>query len=195
MDRVQFDVAAAELIAVGKRLYAGGMTAGNSGNISTRVGADKVLITPTGVCKGDLTAEMLVLVDMDGRILSGVLKPTSELEMHLAVYRKNAAARAVVHTHSPYAAAFALAGESWAKYRLAEITERLGEIPLLAYAPPGSKKLAEQVADIADEYLGALLAEHGPVVWGESLKEAVYNIEELEAACKVILLSKLLKSR
>lgn len=181
-----------EIIAVGQKLYAAGMAAGNSGNISVRLG-DVVLLTATGVCKGDLTADDLVLLDLAGNVVQGVRKPTSEAGMHLAVYRKNAAVRAVIHAHSPYAAAFALAGKTLADYRLAEITERLGEIPLLPYAPPGSGKLAEQVGAVADMYTGALLAEHGPVVWAENLREARYDIEELEAACRTVILAQVLR--
>lgn len=181
------------IIEVGRKLYAAGMAAGNSGNISVRLGADEVLLTATGVCKGDLTAEDLVVLDLAGNVLAGSRKPTSEVGMHLAVYRANAAAGAVIHAHSPYASAFALAGKTLADYRLAEITERLGAIPLLPYAPPGSALLAEQVGAVADMYTGALLAEHGPVVWAENLREARYDIEELEAACRVVTLAALLK--
>lgn len=188
--------AAAGIIEVGRRLYAAGMAAGNSGNISVRLGANAVLITPTGVCKGDLQADDLLLVDLAGRVLAGhpTRKPTSEAGMHLAVYRANAAVGAVIHAHSPYACAFALAGKTLADYRLAEITERLGQIPLLSYAPPGSSQLAEQVGAVAGVYTGALLAEHGPVVWAGDLREARYNMEELEGACRTVVLSTLLRS-
>lgn len=193
MKQILLEQAAEEIIAVGKRLYAAGMAAGNSGNISVRLSENEVLMTPTGVCKGDLTRDMLVVLDMDGRQVSGTMRPTSEGGLHLAVYRQNPQARAVIHAHTPCAAAFALAGRALREYRLAEITERLGDIPLLPYALPGSSRLAEQVGEVAASCGGALLAEHGPVIWDESLREALYGIEELEAACKVVLLSRLLR--
>lgn len=184
--------AAAEIVSVGQRLYAGGMAAGNSGNISVRLGDNAVLMTPTGVCKGDLTADMLVVLDMAGKVLWGTRRPTSEAGMHLAVYRQTPAVGAVIHAHTPFAVAFALAGKTPGEYRLAEITERLGAIPLLPYAPPGSPALAEQTGAAAAKYGGALLAEHGPVIWDKNLREALYGIEELEAACKAVILSRLL---
>lgn len=193
MERILFEEAVAEVIAVGKKLYAAGMAAGNSGNISVRLSQDEVLMTPTGVCKGDLTPDMAVVLDMEGRQLFGTMRATSEAGLHLAVYRQNPQAGAVIHAHTPCASAFALAGCDLHEYRLAEITERLGEIPLLPYAPPGSSRLAEQVGEVAARCTGAILAEHGPVIWGENLREALYGIEELEAACKVVLLSRLLK--
>lgn len=203
LDNIHLDIseaavseAAAGIIEVGRRLYAAGMAAGNSGNISVRLGANAVLITPTGVCKGDLQAADLLLVDLAGKVLAGsnLRKPTSEAGMHLAVYRANAAAGAVIHAHSPYACAFALAGKTLADYRLAEITERLGDIPLLPYAPPGSNQLADQVGAVAAIHTGALLAEHGPVVWAGDLREARYNMEELEGACRTVTLAALLRS-
>lgn len=193
MKAMDINEATCGIIEVGRKLYAAGMAAGNSGNISVRLGANEVLLTATGVCKGDLTADDLVVLDLAGNVLAGSRKPTSEAGMHLAVYRANAAAGAVIHAHSPYASAFALAGKTLADYRLAEITERLGAIPLLPYAPPGSALLAEQVGAVADMYTGALLAEHGPVVWAANLREARYDIEELEAACRVVTLAALLK--
>lgn len=189
MRKIAIDEAAAEIIDTGRKLYAAGMAAGNSGNISVRVSDNEVLMTPTGVCKGELVPEDLVLVDLDGRQLQGVRRATSEGAMHLAVYRANEQTGAVIHAHSPYACAFALAGRTLNDYRLAEITERLGEIPLLPYARPGSSLLAEQVGAVAADCCGALLAEHGPVVWTANLREARYNIEELEAVCRTVILA------
>lgn len=193
MKQILFEQAAEEIIATGRRLYAAGCAAGNSGNISVRLSENEVLITPTGVCKGDLAQDMLVVLDMAGKLISGEMRPTSEAGLHLAVYRNNPVARAVIHAHTPCATAFALAGRTLADCRLAEVTERLKKIPLLPYAPPGSEGLACQVGEVAASVTGVIMAEHGPVVWGESLREALYGIEELEAACKTVILSRLLR--
>lgn len=193
MKRIKWEQAAAEIIRTGQRLYAAGLVAGNDGNISVRLDEDEVLLTPTGLSKGELTGDKLVLVNMRGEVLAGNLRPTSEWALHLAVYRHNPALRAVVHAHAPNATAFALAGRTLQGCRLAEVTECLGKIPLLPYAPPGSLELAEQAGLAAEDYRGALLAEHGPVFWGEDLRQALYRLEEMELACKIVLLAKSLQ--
>lgn len=191
--QISYETAAAEVVAVGQRLLAAGLVAGNDGNISVRLSEDEVLLTPTGVSKGELAQDALVVVDMQGNVLSGKLEPTSEWAMHLQVYRQNPAVRAVIHAHAPHATAFALAGKTLSGCRLAEVTECLGEIPLLSFAPPGSLKLAEQVGTAARDFNGALLEAHGPVCWGGTLRQALYRMEELELACKIVLLAGLLK--
>ncbi|MBQ3199790.1 MAG: class II aldolase/adducin family protein [Firmicutes bacterium] len=191
--QISYEAAAAEVVAVGQRLLAAGLVAGNDGNISVRLSEDEVLLTPTGVSKGELAQDTLVVVDMQGNVLSGRLKPTSEWAMHLQVYRQNPAAGAVIHAHAPHATAFALAGKTLSGCRLAEVTECLGEIPLLPFALPGSLKLAEQVGRAAADFHGALLEAHGPVCWGDNLRQALYRMEELELACKIVLLAGLLK--
>lgn len=191
--QISYETAAAEVVAVGQRLLAAGLVAGNDGNISVRLSEDEVLLTPTGVSKGELAQDALVVVDMQSNVLSGKLEPTSEWAMHLQVYRQNPAVRAVIHAHAPHATAFALAGKTLSGCRLAEVTECLGEIPLLSFAPPGSLKLAEQVGTAARDFNGALLEAHGPVCWGDNLRQALYRMEELELACKIVLLAGLLK--
>ncbi len=113
--------------------------------------------------------------------------------MHLRVYQADPAARAVLHAHSPYATAFALAGRTL-QSRLPEVTECLGEIPLLPFAEPGTQQLADGVGQaVAQGARGALLAEHGCVVWGDSLSQALYRLEEMELACKIEWLASFLK--
>lgn len=196
MQRIGFAEAAAMIIECGRRVYASGLVAGNDGNISVRLDENRVLMTPTGQSKGELTGEDLVVLDMQGQVLQGRRKPTSEWELHLQVYANDGRQRGVLHAHSPFAAAFAAAGEALpADCRLAEVTECLGEIPLLPYAAPGSRELASGVgrAAAAQKYNGALLESHGPVLWGESLTQALYRLEELELACKIEWLSRCLK--
>jgi L-fuculose-phosphate aldolase len=189
---MSYEQAAAELVEVGQRLLSAGLVAGNDGNISVRLSRDEVLVTPTGVSKGELTAERLVLVNVRGEVLEGSLKPTSELGVHLQVYRNNPTLRAVIHAHAPYATAFALAGRTLSGCRLAEVTECLGEIPLVPYAKPGSVELALGVGERAAAYRGVFMEAHGPVTWGENLRQALYRMEELELACKITWLAQLL---
>lgn len=186
---------AAEMVQTGRKMLAAGLVAGHDGNISVRLSENAVLVTPAGRSKGDLAAADLLLVDMEGRVISAQQagKPTSELLMHLQVYRDNPEARAVLHAHSPYATAFALAGRTLCS-RLPEVTECLGEIPLLPFAEPGTQQLADGVGAAAARGLrGALLAEHGSVVWGDGLTQALCRLEELELACKIEFLASFLK--
>lgn len=196
MQRIGFAEAAAAIIECGRRVYESGLVAGNDGNISVRLDENEVLMTPTGQSKGALTGQDLVLLDMQGNVLQGRRKPTSEWELHLQVYANDGRQRGVLHAHSPYASAFAAAGETLPENcRLAEVTECLGYIPLLAFAAPGSRELAAGVGRTAalQKYNGALLESHGPVLWGESLTQAAYRLEELELACKIEWLSRCLK--
>ncbi len=176
---------AVEVCEVGRRLLAAGLVAGNDGNISVRLADGNIMITPTGVSKGELTPDRLLVVDSRGEVLTGVLCPTSEMAMHLAIYRAASGVRAIIHAHAPYATAFALAGRTLSGSRLAEVSECLGEIPLAEFAPPGSQALAEGAAWAAAGHNGVLLDAHGPVCWGENLRQALYRMEELELACKI----------
>lgn len=193
MKPITYERAAADIVAAGARLYQAGLVAGNDGNLSVRLNENEVLLTPTGVSKGELAPDMLALVDMQGNVLAGRLKPTSEWALHLAVYQHDPEVRAVIHAHAPYAAAFALAGRTLDGCKLAEVTECLGKIPLLPYAPPGSAELAEQVGLAAAGCRGALMAAHGPVCWGGDMQQALYRLEELELACKIVWLAEQMK--
>lgn len=189
--------AAAELVQTGRHMLAMGLVAGHDGNISVRLSENEILVTPSGISKGRMTPAELLLVDMQGKVISanasGGLKPTSELPMHLEVYRRNPEARAVLHAHSPFATAFALAGRTLHS-RLPEVTECLGEIPLLPFAEPGTQELAAGVGGAAAKGVrGALMAEHGSVVWGDCLTQALCRLEELEQACRIEWLASFLK--
>lgn len=189
MKQFTLSAAAAEIVEVGRRLLLSGMIAGHDGNISVRLNEKEILVTPAGRSKGDLTVAELLLVDMQGRPLPNAaapgLKPTSELPMHLQVYQNNPEVQAVVHAHSPFATAFAAAGRTLQGSCLPEVTECLGEIPLLPFAEPGTEQLGLAVGSAARQYRGALLEAHGSVAWGVNLRQAYYRLEELELACKI----------
>ena len=118
------------IVAVGKRMYEKNYVVSNDGNLSVRVGDNALWCTPTGVCKYDLTEDMLLLVDMEGRVLEGSLRPSSELKMHLRVYRENPQVLAAVHAHPPIATAFACERKELAEPVLAEAVLKLGKVPL-----------------------------------------------------------------
>ncbi|MGQ9778278.1 MAG: class II aldolase/adducin family protein [Bacillota bacterium] len=181
-----------EVVEVGRRLWQRGYVAANDGNISLRLGPDEFLCTPAGVSKGFLRPEMLVKVNGRGERLAGELAPSSELRMHLAIYRHRPDVRAVVHAHPPLATAFAVAGIPLAKPVLAEAVLALGRVPLVPYATPGSEELAARLAAHLPGHDAFLLANHGAVTLGRDLWEAYYKMETLEHFAIISLAARLL---
>lgn len=181
------DRAACELIlTIGKRMYAKNMVVSNDGNISCRV-ADGIWATPTGVCKGDMTLEMLVKVDDDGHILEGTHKPSSELKMHLRVYQENPDVQAVVHAHPPMATSFAVAGIALDTPILPEAIVNLGVVPVAPYAVPGTQAVPDSIAPYCRTHNAVLLANHGALTWGKDLWQAYFRMESLEYYAQLTL--------
>lgn len=176
-----------QILAAGKKIYQRGLVAANDGNLSVRVGDNALWMTPTGVCKGDMTEEMLVKLDLDGNLLAGGRKPSSETKMHLRIYRENPAVRAVVHAHPPAATAFACAGLPLDRPVLQEAVVFLGPVPVAPFALPGSEGVAESVAPFCRDYRALLLEYHGAVTWGETMEQAHYRLECLEQVAQVTL--------
>ncbi len=158
-----------------------------AGNVSARLGG-QVLVTPTGVSLGWVTAQSLVRVGPDGRAEGD--RPSSELELHLAVYRADERVGAVVHTHSPAATALALAGEALEPLTT-EAEMLLGRVPLIPYAPPGSPELARAVAPHVRGNAAVLLERHGVVAWGTTPREAFHRAELVEETARVLFLARL----
>src|SRR5918999_4113637 len=131
----------ADIVEVGRRLYARGYTASNDGNISVRLDDSRLLMTPKNVCKGFMTPDMMCITDLEGRKLEGARDPSSEMLMHLEVYRQRPDARAVVHAHPTTATGFAVAGIPLDRAVLAEVLTTLGSIPIAAYATPSTREL------------------------------------------------------
>src|SRR6185312_1373456 len=126
----------ADIVEIGRRMYARGYTASNDGNISVRLGDDRLLMTPKSVCKGFMTPDMMVVTDLEGRKLAGERDASSEMQMHLEVYRQRPDAQAVVHAHPPTATGFAVAGIPLDRAVLAEVVTTLGSVPIAEYATP-----------------------------------------------------------
>ncbi|HEX5569178.1 MAG TPA: class II aldolase/adducin family protein [Streptomyces sp.] len=173
-----------ELLATARRTVADGLVVGTSGNVSVRVG-DTVLVTPSGVPYDRLGPDELCAVDLDGRQVAGDLVPTSELPMHLAVYRATDAA-AVVHTHAVHATAVStLVDELPAVHYMAAALG--GPVRVAPYAPYGSEELAAHVLAALRDRSGCLLRNHGTVVYGDSLGRAYDDTAQLEWMCRVWL--------
>ncbi|MBQ8974662.1 MAG: class II aldolase/adducin family protein [Oscillospiraceae bacterium] len=184
--------ARALILEVGRRMYAKDFVAANDGNISCKVSDTELWTTPTGVSKGFMTEDMLVKLDLDGNILQGSARPSSEIKMHLRLYRENPAINAVTHAHPPVSTAFAAAGVPLDRAILQEAVMLLGVIPIAPYALPGSDELAQSVVPYCRDYNGLLLEHHGAVTWGGDLMQAFYRLESVEYNAKIYMYSRLM---
>jgi L-fuculose-phosphate aldolase len=181
-----------DIVEVGKRLYNKGFVASNDGNISIRLPNDEVLITPTGVSKGYMSESDILKVSMSGEVISGHLKPTSEIKMHLAVYRKRPDVKAIVHAHPPKATAFAVAGIGFDKITLPEVVFSLGSIPLAEYGTPTTHEVPEAVEKHIVKSDALLLANHGALTVGTDVFDAYYKMETLEHFSSISLYARIL---
>jgi L-fuculose-phosphate aldolase len=182
----------ADIVEVGRRMYARGYTASNDGNISVRLGNDRLLMTPKSVCKGFMTPDMMCITDLNGRKLQGDRDPSTEMLMHLEVYRQRPDAQAVVHAHPPIATGFAVAGIPLNRAVLAEVLTTLGSIPIAEYATPSTQELPDAVRKYIKAHDGMLLANHGALTVGTDLYSAYYKMETIEHFAKISLVARLL---
>ena len=181
-----------EIVEAGKRLYKKGFVAANDGNVSVRLDGGRILITPSGVCKGDMDPGMMVVVDGDGKVLSGGLKPSSETKMHLAVYRIRNDVKAIVHAHPPKATAFAVAGLPLDKLTLPEVVFSLGSVAFSEYGTPSTKQVPEAVVRVIGDAGAVLLANHGALTVGAGVMDAYFRMETLEHFAAITLYARLL---
>ncbi|MBE3562459.1 MAG: class II aldolase/adducin family protein [Hydrogenibacillus schlegelii] len=181
-----------EICRVGKLLFERGFVAGTEGNISVRLSEREVLVTPTRVSKGMMTPEMLVKVDLFGRLVEGRRSPTSELKMHLRIYRERPDVRAVVHAHPPYATAHAVAGIPLDRAFLPESVIYVGEVPIAPYALPSTEEVAEAIAPYLRDHHALLLENHGAVAWADDLWSAYFLLENVEQMAKIHFLARTL---
>lgn len=177
------------ILDIGQRMYVRGFVAANDGNISIRTGKNEIWATPTGVSKGFMTKKMLVKVDLDGKVLEGERKPSSELKMHLRAYKENASLRSVCHAHPPICTAFAVAGIPLDVPVLAEAVITLGDVPIAPYAELGSKEVPEVIAPFCHTHNGVLLANHGAVTWAEDPYAAYYRLESMEYYANILMIT------
>jgi L-fuculose-phosphate aldolase len=181
--------AASEIVAVGRKLWLRQYVDGNGGNISCRLGDGRMLCTPTLVSKGDLRPEDLCLVDLDGRQLAGTRASTSEIRMHLEIYRAVPEAKAVVHAHPPHATAYAVTGRIPANLVIPEYEVFVGQAALTRYETPGTQAFAESVLPYVRTHNTVLLANHGVVCWADSVTHAEWLAEILDTYCWVLMLA------
>jgi L-fuculose-phosphate aldolase len=182
----------ADIVEVGRRLYARGYTASNDGNISVRLDDRRLLMTPKSVCKGFMDPAMMCITDLDGVKLAGDRDPSSEMQMHLEVYRQRPDVQAVVHAHPPIATGFAVAGIPLDRAVLAEVVTTLGSVPIAEYATPSTRELPEAVRKYVKAHDGMLLANHGALTLGADLFAAYYKMETIEHFAKISFVARTL---
>jgi L-fuculose-phosphate aldolase len=178
-----------EVCAIGRRMYDRGYVVACEGNLSVRLGHDQILITPAGVCKGELEPRDLIAVDLEGGVLWGPGKPSSEMQMHLIFYRSRPEVRAVCHAHPPIATGFAAAARSLEEPVLPEVVVALGKIPLARYGTPGTWELCEGLEPLVHNHDAILLENHGVVTCGRDLASAYHFMETVEHFAQVMLIA------
>src|SRR5690349_10546782 len=176
---------------IGKLLYDRSYVVSSDGNVSIRLDEDRVLATPTMTCKGRMTEDSLAVTDMDGKPLTDK-KASSELAMHLLIYRERSDIKAVCHAHPPHSTAFAVAGLAIDKPILSEVILTLGCVPLTAYGTPSTDELTEAMKSFVAHHNALLMANHGAVAYGENLWQAWDRLETMEHTAKIAILAKAL---
>lgn len=177
-----------QLVEVARLMYNKNMVNTFEGNISV-IEDDKIYITPSKVCKGLLTEEMVPVCDRNGSLLEGTYKPSSEIKLHLPVYRGREDVRSVVHAHSPYATAFAIANKPIESKAYPELIVLFGKIPLAAYGTPSTDEIYADVRNYIKDYDVILLANHGIMALGKDPFDAFFKLEAAESIAKAIFLA------
>ena len=178
-----------EVLRIGKLLHEKNFVAATDGNISTRIDSKSILVTPTGMSKGMMRAEDLLVVDPDGHKLSGTREVSTEIKMHLLIYRLRADVHAVVHAHPPTATGFAAAGHALDEPLIAEVELSLGRVPLACYALPGTTELCDALAPLITSHKAILMANHGVVTYAGDLLAAYMHMETVEHFARIYLVT------
>jgi L-fuculose-phosphate aldolase len=181
-----------QMIEFGKMLHQRAYVAAMDGNLSVRLDEDRILATPTAMCKSMMRASDLVIVDLEGRRIEGRRNVSSEIGMHLLIYKLRPDIRGIVHAHPPTATGFAAAGMALNKPLVCEVVIGLGSIPLAAYGTPGTPELAAALEPLVPQYDAILMANHGVVAYANDLHQAYMNLETVEHFAQIALVTHLL---
>jgi L-fuculose-phosphate aldolase len=182
-----------ELAEFSRRLYNRGYIAGIEGNLSIRLSDNRILITPGGFNKGFIGPKDLVICGSDGQKLEGIHNPSSEVKIHVAVYKYRNDINAVCHAHPVFTTVFSISGEPFNKAILPEFVATLGVVPVVKYATPGSEKLASNLIEVIEKYDAFLLERHGSLTLGRSMTEAFNRTEILERYSKILFYARQLE--
>lgn len=184
-----------EIAAVCKRMDTKDLIAASDGNVSCRAPNGCILITPGGVAKGDIKPEDLVKTTMDGELVEGARTPSSEIRMHLQVYRLRPDVSAIVHAHPPLATAFTLSGVHFNAKVLPEVWLTIGPVPTAPYATPSTDEVPKAIAPYIEKHQAILMRRHGALTFGKNVMEACMRMEKLEHAAKVLFFASILEGR
>lgn len=180
------------IVEIGRLMYQKGWVAANDGNITVRLDAERLLATPTGVSKGMMQPEELVVCDLRGNKMEGARNVTSEILMHATVYGMRPDVHAVVHAHPPVSTGFAVAGRPLNKALLPEVIIGLGSVPLADYGLPGTPELSDALRPFIPTYDALLMANHGVVCYSDDLQKAFFKMETVEHFARITLVAELL---
>ncbi len=181
-----------DIVEIGRIVWQKGWVAANDGNISIRLDDDRILCTPTGVCKGMMQPEDLIVCDPAGLKLEGSKARTTEIALHIAVYRLRPDVRSVLHAHPPVATGFAVAGRPLNLALLPEVIIGLGSVPLADYGLPGTTELTAPMLPLIPRHDALLMGNHGVVSYGRDVYEAFFRMETVEHMARVTLVAELL---
>lgn len=181
-----------DIVEVGKLIYQKGWVAANDGNISIRLDDNSILCTPTRISKGMMSPDDMIVVDMNGNKIAGERGCTSEIAMHLTIYKIREDVQSVVHAHPPVSTGFASAGRALDLALLPEVVVTMGSIPLAEYGLPGTPALTEGMMPFIPKYDAILMANHGAVCYGEDVFTAYFRMETMEHFARITLVAELL---
>lgn len=181
-----------QIVEIGKLVYQKGWVAANDGNISVRLDDSRILCTPTGVSKGMMKADDLIICDMQGNKVSGRLERTTEIAMHTTIYSLRPDIRSVVHAHPPVSTGFAAAGRSLNLALLPEVVIGLGCVPLAEYGLPGTPALTDGMLPYIPAYDALLMANHGAVCYSDSVQKAFFKMETVEHFARITFVAEML---
>ena len=179
-----------DIVEAGRRLYDKGYIVSSDGNISARFDEGRLIVTPSGLCKGTMSVEDLCVCDMEGRKISGRLNPSSEIGMHLFLYRERPDVKAVVHAHPPTATGFSVAGMPLTDCVLPEVVITLGSIPTADYGTPGGPEISEPIREFVKDYDAYLLENHGATTVGSDVMNAYFKMETLEHFARILFVAR-----
>ena len=176
-----------QICSVGRRMYGQRLVVACEGNLSARLDPDRILVTPTGVCKGHLAPQDLLVTDPSGAVIYGTGRPSSEISMHLLFYSLRPDVHAVCHAHPPTATGFAAAGRAMEEAVLPEVIMDLGNIPLAPYGTPGTGELLKGLEPLIPKHQAILLENHGVVTCGQDLTTAYHRMETVEQFARILV--------
>jgi L-fuculose-phosphate aldolase len=178
-----------QIVRYGRMLHERCFVAATDGNLSVRLDDNRILATPTCMSKGSMRPADLVIVDRDGRLLSGKRRVSSEIAMHLLIYRLRPDVQGIVHAHPPTATGFAAAGVPLNQPLVCEVVIGLGSIPLAKYGTPGTPELTDALAPLIPQFDAILMSNHGVVAYGSDLEQAYMKMETVEHFARIALVT------